>query len=207
MLPSAAQFSAQMKALGAPKDANFVVYDNHGFMPGPRVMYMIHAFGVNKLRLLNGGLHNWTLKNYPVETGPQGELPPAPEGDYNYTLDKNMIYDFDQVEALQTEIGGGAGDKAIVDARGPDMFSKGNIPNSTNVPVGLFFDETTHEVKSPAALNEIFESKGIKKEQFVVFSCQRAITACSAAMAHSMRGGHKLAVYDGAFSEYGKKKA
>ena len=60
-----------MKALGVPKDAPIVVYDNHGFKPAPRVLFMLKAFGAKDVRLLNGGLHYWKIKEYPTESGPQ----------------------------------------------------------------------------------------------------------------------------------------
>ncbi len=49
MMPSTAQFITHMETLGVPKDAHIVVYDNTGIAPGPRVWYMLKAFGAQKV--------------------------------------------------------------------------------------------------------------------------------------------------------------
>ena len=54
-------------------------------------------------------------------------------------------------------------------------------------------------------IDTVFEGAGVAKDDFAVFLCSRSTSACSAAMAHVLRGGSKFAIYDGAFSEYGKK--
>ena len=208
MFPSTAQFITQMKELGVPKDAHIVIYDSHGFMPGPRVWFMFKAFGAPNVQILNGGLPKWTADKYPVESGPEKESAAPKDGNYDYVLKEEMIYNIDQVKALADKIGEGDTSKPIVDARGKEMFDKGNIPNSINVPVGMQFDQTTKEVKSKEALTELFKDRGVDLDKPAVFTCQRAITACSAAFSYVLSGGklEVVAVYDGAYSEFGAKK-
>lgn len=136
MFPPTAQFITQMKELGVPKDAHIVIYDNHGFMPGPRVWFMFKAFGAPNVQILNGGLPKWTADKYEVESGPAKESA-AKDGNYDYVLKEDMIYNYEQVKALSAKLGEGDKSKPIVDARGKEMFDKENIPNSTNIPVGM----------------------------------------------------------------------
>lgn len=195
-----------MKELGVPKDANIVVYDNHGFMPGPRVWIMLKAFGAPNVKILNGGLPKWTADKYPTESGPAKETGSV-DGNYDYALKEDMIYNYEQTKALSDKLGEGDKSKPIVDARGKEMFDKGKIPNSTNIPVGMQFDQTTKEVKSKEALGELFKDRGVDLDKPAVFTCQRCITGCSAAFSYVLAGGklEDVAVYDGAYAEYGPK--
>ncbi len=155
---------------------------------------------------MDGGLPKWIADKYPVDEGAPVVKPV--EGDYSYSLKEDMIYNYEQTKALSDSLKGGEQGKVIVDARPKEAYEKGNIPGAINVPTGLYFNPETKEVKSAEALAAIFEERGVTKDKFVVFHCQRAITGCSSAFAFMVSGGSmdKLAVYDGSYAEYGNKK-
>ena len=67
MLPSMADFSAAMGAMGISADHRIIVYDSVGLFSAARVWWMFRYFGASDVLLLNG--YRWCIPRQVVFTG------------------------------------------------------------------------------------------------------------------------------------------
>jgi thiosulfate/3-mercaptopyruvate sulfurtransferase len=69
----------------------------------------------------------------------------------------------------------------LIDARFSDVFKKGHIPTSTNVPFSDLLEADQGKFKSPEEIKKIFQVKGQLKNpetDTAVLTCQLGISAC-----------------------------
>ena len=103
-----------------------------------------------------------------------------------------------------------------VDARSRERFSgkieeprpglkKGCIVGSKNIPFQECIDRETNTFKPKSELINIFNKNDIDISKPIVFTCGSGMTACVLGMAYSLISGKNAVIYDGSWSEYGKK--
>src|SRR5271166_2165737 len=114
MLPEPEMLAEEMTALGLGDGMRFVVYDLLGLFAAARVWWTLRAYGVEEVRILEGGLPKWIKEGRPLEAGPARPRPPRP---FTPRLDQSFIASLDDVRtALAT------GSAQVVDARPADRF-------------------------------------------------------------------------------------
>jgi len=69
MLPKPETLAKAMTALGLGDRMRFVVYDALGLYAAARVWWMLRAYRVEDVRILDGGLPRWIKEGRPLETG------------------------------------------------------------------------------------------------------------------------------------------
>jgi thiosulfate/3-mercaptopyruvate sulfurtransferase len=206
MLPSAESFAGRMSALGLSDDDDIVVYDGSGAnLSAARVWWMFRLFGHERVAVLDGGFGKWRREGRPVERGvtarPRGHLRArAPR--------RNAVLDLDRVRAAAT-----AGTEQIVDMRSAGRFAgaepepraglrRGHIPGSLNLPFQeLVGPEGT--VLPADALRQRITAAGIDLDRPVVATCGSGVSACTLIHALYLLGHEQVALYDGAWAEWG----
>ena len=68
MLPDFETLAKEMGALGLGDGMRFVVYDALGLFAAARVWWTLRAYGVEEVRILEGGLTKWIKEGRPLET-------------------------------------------------------------------------------------------------------------------------------------------
>lgn len=202
-LPSKEQFQTEAQHLGVNKDSCIVVYDDKGVYSSARVWWLFKVFGFNKVAVLDGGLLEWTLQNFPVnnyvnETYQRGnitvefnpELMTNFEGLNQFIKDPNVLIVDARSEARF---------KCLVDEP-REGLRRGTIPNSKNLPFTDLFNGNIF--KPITQLSEIFSNLEIENRT-LLFSCGSGITACVVALAATLCDYKDLIVYDGSWTEYG----
>lgn len=100
MLPSPKQFSDTLKLYNIKKSSRVVVYNSLTNPYAPtRVYWMLKAYGVLGVSVLNGGLQKWIADKRPVE----GEPNPGVEEDYAVALNADLLKTYEQIIALEGE--------------------------------------------------------------------------------------------------------
>jgi len=203
MLPDAKTFASEMGALGLGDGMRFVVYDALGLFAAARVWWTLRAFGVEGVKILDGGLPKWLHEGRPIETG---EAHPEPKI-FTPRLDVRFVAGVDDVKrALAT------GSAQVVDARPADRFEgrapeprpglkSGHMPGARNLP---FVDIVDHcHLKSDEALKAAFAARGIDLARPVITTCGSGVTAAILALAVEEVGGTVAGLYDGSWAEWG----
>jgi thiosulfate/3-mercaptopyruvate sulfurtransferase len=203
MLPKPDMLAKEMTALGLGDGMRFVIYDVLGLFAAARVWWTLRVYGVEDVRILEGGLTKWIAEGRPLETG---EARPKPRS-FTPRLDQSFVASLAEVrEALATS------SAQVVDARPAERFrgeapeprpglKSGHMPGSLNVP---FADVVEHGRLKPAdALRAIFAEHKVDLAKPVITTCGSGVSAAILALAVEEAGGKIAGLYDGSWAEWG----
>jgi len=206
MLPSAADFAERMSALGLDDADDIVVYDGSGAnLSAARVWWMFRVFGHERVAVLDGGIGKWRREGRPVERG----IPTRPRGTFTARRQPgHAVRDLDQVR--QEAVAGGA---QIVDMRSAGRFAAtepeprpglrgGHIPGSLNLP----YDQLVREdgtLLPTESLGRRIAAAGIDPGRPIIATCGSGVSACALIHALHLLGHDQVALYDGAWTEWG----
>ena len=206
MLPTPVRFAERMTALGLRDTDDIVVYDGSGAnLSAGRVWWMFRVFGHDRVGVLDGGFGKWSREGRPVESG----MPRSRRGSFTAKAPApEALRDLQQVRTLIP-----GGEVQIVDMRSAGRFAAtepeprpglrgGHIPGSRNLPYNeLVAGDGT--LLPPEALRRRIEAAGIDPACSVVATCGSGVSACTLIHALHLLGHDRVALYDGAWSEWG----
>ncbi|RNE49934.1 sulfurtransferase [Corynebacterium alimapuense] len=166
-LPDPHQLQEWFRRWGLSTNSSVVVYDEgRGLMAG-RAWWILRWAGMSNVRILNGGLHEWADKDYPIVVGP-GNFAAASTAVVN--PGQMPVATIDDVRA-HLSAGG-----VLVDAREPNRFAgkkenldlkAGHIPGAVSVPVRELKNEDG-TLRSPAEIRERFAQVGVTSGESVI---------------------------------------
>jgi thiosulfate/3-mercaptopyruvate sulfurtransferase len=207
MLPKPEALAKEMATLGLGDGMRFVVYDALGLFAAARVWWTLRAYGVEDVRILEGGLPKWIREDRPLEKGDAHSKALAEPRMFTPRLEDHFVASLDEVrEALAN------GSAQVVDARPPERFrgeapeprpglKSGHMPGSLNLP---FVDIVEHgALKSPEALKAAFAEHHVDLEKPIITTCGSGVSAAILALAVEEAGGKVEGLYDGSWAEWG----
>jgi thiosulfate/3-mercaptopyruvate sulfurtransferase len=205
MLPEPQAFAAAMGELGLGDGMRFVVYDSLGLYAAARVWWTLRAFGVEDVKILEGGLPKWTHEGRPIEAG---EANPKPAR-FTPRLDPAVVASLADVKAALA-----SGSAQVVDARPADRFEgrapeprsglkSGHMPGSLNLPFGEVLEHG--RLKSKEALAAVIAAHGVDLARPVLTSCGSGVSAAIVSLAIEEAGGRVVGLYDGSWAEWGAR--
>jgi thiosulfate/3-mercaptopyruvate sulfurtransferase len=208
MLPGPEAFAARMAALGVGDDDHVVVYDGSGVnLSAPRVWWMVRTMGHDRVSVLDGGSGKWRREGRPLESGLVGR----PGAAFTPRARAGQVRDLPAMRALLE-----SGAEQIVDMRSAGRFAGtepeprpglrgGHIPGSRNLPFNelVSADGTVLPVE---ALRARIAAAGISPDHPVVATCGSGVSACALIHALHLLGRDDVALYDGAWTEWGGRE-
>jgi thiosulfate/3-mercaptopyruvate sulfurtransferase len=205
MLAGAEAFAAAVGALGIGDGSTIVVYDGIGLFAAPRVWWNLVVYGARDVRVLDGGLPKWKAEGRPIETGAPRVPSPAT---FTPAIDTARIADLDAVVGVLA-----SGEATVVDARPAERFRGeapeprpglrgGHMPGAKSVP-WTTVATADGRLADDATLRAAFSA--VDLERPIVTSCGSGTSAAVLWIALEALGvpRAKLALYDGAWSEWG----
>ena len=194
------------------------MYDFSETYSSCRLWFSLKYFGHQKVSVLDGGMKKWLKENRPTSKeviedlgkfSSIEKLNPKSRYKVNEKIEwiKNKKEINENIKTLSFQ---------TVDARNRERFEgkadeprpglkKGCIPGSKNIPFKDCIDSQTNTFKTKDELGKIFNKNKVDTSKPIVFTCGSGVTACVLGIAYSLISGKNAVIYDGSWSEYGKK--
>lgn len=205
MMPRPEAFAVAMRELGVFQDKHLVVYDDGNLFSAPRAWWMLRTFGVENVSILAGGLAGWQREELPLQEGDAAWS----EGEFEVKFTPESVVRLTDVLLASHEK-----TAQIVDARPAARFNaevdeprpglrRGHVPGALNVPWSELVRDG--ELKTTDELDTIFFSHGVSFDRPIIASCGSGVTAAVVVLALTTLGVQNVALYDGAWSEWGAR--
>lgn len=205
MLPAPEDFAARMGEMGISNQHHVVIYDTHGLMSAPRAWWMFRVFGHHNVSVLNGGLPKWERENRALET----EVPNVSPETFTATMNPALVKNLREIQRNMD-----SAEFQLLDLRSAGRFwgrdpeprqglRGGHVPGSLNLTWNDLVDPDTKTLLPVADLKAKFEQSGLRVEQPIACSCGSGVTACMGAFGLYLLGNRDVAIYDGAWAEWG----
>jgi thiosulfate/3-mercaptopyruvate sulfurtransferase len=217
MCPPLEVFTHHMKRLSIRRTDEIVLYDTLGCFSSQRAFFMLRYFGLENVKILNGGIEKWKSEGGLVESGPVID-PPHVEGDYNFQIENKYHFSLklDDMYAFAGRIVNNQDTHQIVDARAAPRFNmeadeprpglrRGNISGSKNLPFMETINFEQGTLKTNQEISQAFLKRNVDVNTPATFLCGSGLTACIPAFGYGLlseSGFDQISIYDASWSEY-----
>ena len=200
-MPSPDVLAAKLGEMGIGDGHRVVLYSRDTLQWSTRVWWMLHAIGLEKISILDGGFHTWVAEGRPVSTAP-ANYPPAsvtarPRA--GAFIDKDEVLDAIDTEGICTI------NALTADIhRGDDerYGRAGRIPGSVNVPAASLQNADSLKINSPAEVARAFADIGADQNGRVIVYCGGGVAATLDAFLLRQLGYNDITVYDNSMTEW-----
>ncbi|MBI2756482.1 MAG: sulfurtransferase [Chloroflexi bacterium] len=206
MAPSADYLRASLEHLGIGGDTTVVGYDDEGGHYVSRLWLIMRSFGLDSVRLLDGGWTKWTAEGRPTRSGDE-----APEACRLTSLRpvSSVLVDADEVlrrsddpKTLLLDV------RRLSEFTGEEARSKhgGHIPGAKWM---LWQDNLDWDgdrtFRPDAEVRRRYEEAGVTSDKCVITYCHGAVRAAHVALELTRLGYPDVQVYDGSWEEWGSR--
>jgi len=207
---SRAELAKLLSESGIADGTTIVLYGDNNNWFAAWAYWQLRLFGVENVKILNGGRKLWLAEGRPTSTdvptyGPTGiELPNA---DFSHRAFRDDVL-------KQVDAGG-----ALVDVRSPAEYSgellapaalpqegaqrAGHVPGAANIPWATAVREDG-TFKDADELRALYAAKGITEDRDVIAYCRIGERSSHTwFVLHELLGFQRVRNYDGSWTEYG----
>jgi thiosulfate/3-mercaptopyruvate sulfurtransferase len=204
-LAAAAQVSALAQRAAISDGSTVVIYDDTQGLYAARVWWTLRAYGLESVRVLDGGFPAWLEGRHPVERRPSVSAPGAgftPRGPNRMHLTTS------DVRGLL-----GSPEVTLLDARAPaeyrgfegNTIRLGHIPGAVSVPVGSMHVPGSQRLRDGDALRARLHAANVSRGRRMVTYDGSGVAAAKLAFILTLLGHEDVAVYDGGWAEWGNR--
>lgn len=187
------------RRLGAVVDrpgATVVVYDEAFTPDAARTWWLFKYWGVEDVRVLNGGMNAWRGSGGPVSTGAK----PVPSTS-DFAAKPHPERLATRAEMLGLSKGGSAA-ACVLDTRSDAEVAEGVIPSAAHAEWKRFVDPATGKMRSADELAALLDRAGFDPNEPAVAYCRSGGRASVVAFAMELMGGKQVANYFGSWSDW-----
>ncbi|WEJ70069.1 rhodanese-like domain-containing protein [Pseudomonas sp. PSE14] len=202
-LPEAQSALDALQGLGIHDDSLIVIYDRSDGFWAARLWWMLRSLGIDAA-VLDGGLRAWIAAGFSLEAG---ESPAARRGKLSAPAQYRNGFWINRRD-IEHVVAGEAGgtlvcalSAALFDGSAVTRYARrGHIPGSRNLPARSLFDDDGC-YRRGAALHEALA--GLREaEPPLLLYCGGGISAAALALALTLTGETRVAIYDGSLQEW-----
>ncbi|MFV3411572.1 sulfurtransferase [Pseudomonas nitroreducens] len=192
-----------LRKLGLHDDSLIVIYDRSDGFWAARLWWMLRSLGIDAA-VLEGGLRAWIAAGFALQ---QGESTEAQSGTLSTPANYRERFWIDRRDVEQVVAGKADGtlvcalSAALFDGSAVSRYARrGHIPGSRNLPARSLFDDDGR-YRRGAALGEALA--GLRQaEPPLLLYCGGGISAAALALALTLAGETRVAIYDGSLQEW-----
>ncbi len=192
-------------AFGITAGSKVVVYGAGDASDAARVWWILRYWGVDDVRLLNGGWAAWRAAGLPVAAG-ENPHPPTPVPFDGKPRPARLATKAQILKSL--EVGG----LQVVDARSEGEYCgtakyenkrAGSIPGAKHLEWTELLDKSTHKFKPAGELKTLFDAAGIDLAKPTAAHCQSGGRSSVMAFALELMGAKDVGNYHPSWAEWG----
>jgi thiosulfate/3-mercaptopyruvate sulfurtransferase len=205
------QFEATCAKLGIGNDTTVVFYGDKSNWFACYALWLFQYYGHQKVRIMNGGRIKWELEKRPLVK----EVRAYPPAHYSARpADKNIrAFRADVFAHIENH-------RPLVDVRSPKEYTGemlhmpnypqegatrgGHIPGAVSIPWSTSVNEADATFKTPEALKELYESKGVEPDGEIIAYCRIGErSSLTWFVLKYLLGYPQVKNYDGSWTEWG----
>ncbi len=200
-------WAKRIGAMGISGKSQVVIYDDTKNKNAARIWWQLRYWGVQDVRLLNGGWKAWQSEKYAISTKAIAPQPRVFEAKPNLKLHTTG-------DALLSLLENKPNFLQIVDARseaeycGTEVMKNkrgGALPGAKLLEWTDLIDDATHRFKSPEELKKLFAEAGIDPSKPTATHCQSGGRASVMAFGLELMGAKDVQNYYKGWSEWGNR--
>jgi thiosulfate/3-mercaptopyruvate sulfurtransferase len=196
--------AAALAGAGIGNGTTVVVYDDTASLYAARTWWSLRAYGLDSVRILDGGFAAWTESGRPVS---HAVLEP-PRGGFTPRAQLRLRLMASDVRSLV-----GSPEALFLDARTPAEYRGfagggtrlGHIPGAVNLPVAATTEPGTGRFLDGGDLRELLARAGVARDRRIVCCDGAGVAAAKLAFVLALMGHEDVAVYDGGWAEWGNR--
>jgi thiosulfate/3-mercaptopyruvate sulfurtransferase len=200
-LPEYADLAGRFAEKGVGDDTRLILYSRGGNQWSTRIWWMLRSVGFDNAAILNGGWEKWDAEKRLTESGgreyPSASLTANPRPELFVGKDEVLAAIGDAgictLNALSADMHSG---------ENPRYGRAGRVPGSVNVPAVSLFNQNDKTFLPLDAVQNVFDSVGISRDQRVINYCGGGIAATLDAFLLHQLGYENLTVYDDSMSQW-----
>lgn len=202
-LPDPQVAMGTLQALGVDDDSLVVIYDRSDGFWAARLWWMLRSLGIDAA-VLDGGLRAWIAAGYSLEQGESsltaiGTLSAPAKYRDGFWIDRHDVEKVVAGESPGTLVC--ALSAALFDGSAVTRYARrGHIPGSANLPARSLFDDDGCYWRG-AALGEALAGLRQAAAPLLLY-CGGGISAAALALALTLAGETRVAIYDGSLQEW-----
>ena len=204
LLASPDRMAALAARVGIADDTTVVVYDDSQGLFASRAWWSLRAYGLDSVRLLDGGFPDWAAEGRPVSNAEVG----SSGGGFTVRGPNRTRLTTADVRGLL-----GSPDVVLIDARAPAEYHGfegntkrlGHIPGAVNMPVGAMSQPGGQRLRDGSELRELLHRSNVTRGRRMVCYDGSGVAAAKLAFVLTLLGHEDVAVYDGGWPEWGNR--
>ncbi|WP_312991378.1 sulfurtransferase [Chryseobacterium flavum] len=206
-LPSIGRFAETLSDLGITQDSHIVVYDDkNGSNAAARAWWMLRAFGLGKVQVLDGGMQAAEKNGIEFSAGKESAVKTPVIKKEHWDLPVSSL------ENVENELKNN--NSVVIDVRDayryrgesePIDLIAGHIPGAINIPFSENLDEEGNFLK-PEILKKKYSKLVENKPGHLIVHCGSGVTACHTILALNYAGFEIPDLYVGSWSEWSRRE-
>jgi thiosulfate/3-mercaptopyruvate sulfurtransferase len=200
----AAGWSERIASLGINAKSKVVIYDDNMSKDAARIWWILRYWGLNDVRLLNGGWTAWTKDARMLQK--DGTTPPPPGNFVAVPVAKRLATKRSLLDSLNKN------GFQIIDTRSEGEFcgtekmtnkQAGAIPGAKHLEWSDLLDKETQQFKPAEKIRILFQDAGIDVTQPTATHCQGGGRASVMAFGLELMGAKDVSNYYKSWGEWG----
>ena len=183
--------SSLFGTLGIDETKTVIIYGDYADPSAARIAWTLLYFGHEKTKILDIGIRTWYQKGFAITK----EVIQVKPTTFTPKINPDIRIEAEELQKkLESTI--------IIDARSPQEFMAGRIPNAILIPFTDGMGEKGLLYKEKEDLEKIFSEQNISKEKEVVCYCALGHRAANVFTQLRIAGYQNVRLYDGSFADW-----